>query len=134
MDVHSKKQRSFNMSQIKGKDTKPEIILRKLLWNNGYRYRLYSKKLPGKPDIVFSGRKKVIFVNGCFWHKHNCKYFVWPKTNKQFWKDKILGTVKRDKANHEKLTALGWDYIVIWECEIKDNLKKTFKNIEKFLE
>lgn len=119
MDVHTTQQRSFNMSRIKGKDTKPEETLRKLLWKHGYRYRLHYKKLPGKPDIVFPSRKKVIFVNGCFWHKHKCKYFKWPQTNAEFWKEKITGNVNRDKKNYKTLTELGWCYLVIWECELK---------------
>ena len=89
MDVHDKQTRSFNMSRIKGKDTKPEEIVRKYLFKQGFRYRKNDKKLPGKPDIVLPKYKTVIFVNGCFWHKHDgCKYFVWPKSNQDFWKEK----------------------------------------------
>lgn len=135
MDVHSSEQRSFNMSQIKGKNTKPEMIVRKWLWQNGYRYRLHRKDLPGKPDIVFLGRKKVIFVNGCFWHKHNCKYFKWPKSNVEFWQQKIEGTVRRDADNCNALIAAGWDYIIIWECEIKEkNLKPLWDRVKAFLQ
>ncbi|WP_319506045.1 very short patch repair endonuclease [uncultured Methanolobus sp.] len=119
VDVHSRKQRSYNMSQIKGKDTKPEMIVRKWLWNNRYRYRLHQKNLPGKPDIVFPGKKKAIFVNGCFWHKHDCKYFKWPKSNTEFWNQKIEGNVKKDAENYSKLVSQGWKYLVIWECELK---------------
>lgn len=123
MDVHSPKTRSFNMSRIKGKDTKPERILRKWIWENGFRYRLHYKKLPGKPDIVFPGRRKVIFVHGCFWHKHNCRYFKWPATNTEFWRGKIEGNVERDLNNCKKLESLGWQYLVLWECMINNKGK-----------
>lgn len=118
MDVHSKKQRSYNMSQIKSKNTQPEMIIRKLLWNNGLRYRLHKKELPGKPDIVFIKKKKAIFINGCFWHKHNCDFFKWPKTRTDFWRNKINNNFIRDKRNYKKLKELGWDVLIIWECEI----------------
>ena len=134
VDVHSLEQRSFNMSRIKGKNTKPEMIVRQWLWQNGLRYRLHRKDLPGKPDIVFAGRKKVIFVNGCFWHKHNCKYFKWPKSNTEFWRQKIEGNVRRDADNFAALTAEGWGYMVIWECEIKEkNLEPLWERIKEFL-
>ena len=134
MDVHSPDQRSFNMSRIKGKNTKPEMIVRQWLWRNGLRYRLHRNDLPGKPDIVFAGRKKVIFVNGCFWHKHNCKYFKWPKSNTEFWRQKIEGNVRRDGDNFAALTAKGWGYMVIWECEIKEkNLEPLWERIKEFL-
>ena len=134
MDVHSPDQRSFNMSRIKGKNTKPEMIVRQWLWQNGYRYRLHRKDLPGKPDIVFAGRKKVIFINGCFWHKHNCKYFKWPKSNTKFWRQKIEANVRRDVDNYISLNATGWDYMVVWECEIKEkNLKPLWERIKVFL-
>ncbi len=128
MDVHSPQQRSYNMSRIKGKNTKPEEILRKLLWKHGYRYRLHYKKLPGKPDIVFPSRKKVIFVNGCFWHKHDCKYFKWPQTNTDFWKEKITGNVTRDNKNYNALSDLGWGFIVVWECELKEKDTQSVMN------
>lgn len=125
MDRHTPLQRSFNMQQVKSKNTKPEILVRKLLWNNGYRYRLHFEKLPGKPDIVFPRKKKVIFIHGCFWHKHNCSHFKWPKTNTAFWKEKINQTVERDQRNLLELTKMGWDALVIWECETKkDNHQK----------
>ena len=134
MDVHSPDQRSFNMSRIKGKNTKPEMIVRQWLWRNGLRYRLHRNDLPGKPDIVFTGRKKVIFVNGCFWHKHNCKYFKWPKSNTEFWRQKIEGNVRRDADNFTALTAKEWGYMVIWECEIKEkNLEPLWERIKEFL-
>ena len=99
-DVHTPKQRSYNMSRIRGKDTKPEELVRKYLFSQGFRYRKNDARLPGKPDIVLPKYKTVIFVNGCFWHAHEgCKYFVWPKNNSDFWKKKIEGNILRDKNN-----------------------------------
>lgn len=119
-DVHSPETRSYNMSRIQGKDTKPEEKVRKYLFSQGFRYRKNDKRLPGKPDIVLPKYKTVIFVNGCFWHKHEgCKYFVWPKTNEDFWRAKILANVSRDQKNMKLLSELGWNVIVIWECELK---------------
>jgi DNA mismatch endonuclease (patch repair protein) len=123
MDVHSPKQRSFNMSRIRSRDTKPELMVRKWLWSHGYRYRLHCRDLPGKPDIVFRGRNKVIFVHGCFWHRHNCKYFKWPESNAEFWQQKIEGNVLRDQANFHLLIASGWVYLILWECAFR-NLKR----------
>lgn len=120
MDVHTPQQRSFNMSRIKGKNTQPEELVRKLLWAKGYRYKKNYKKLPGKPDIVFTGKKKVIFINGCFWHKHNCKFFQWPANNSVFWKKKINDTVERDCNTYTMLSHLNWESMIIWECEIKE--------------
>lgn len=134
MDVHSPIQRSYNMSRIKGKNTTPEEIIRKLLWRYGYRYRLHSKDLPGKPDIVFPGRKKVLFVHGCFWHRHNCRYFKWPKTNAEFWKKKIGDNVTRDNRNYGLLAESGWSALVIWECETKTRDFVELRNkLETFL-
>ena len=134
MDSITLEQRSYNMSQIRDKNTKPEILIRKWLWSNGYRYRLHINDLPGKPDIVFSGRRKAIFVNGCFWHKHNCRYFKWPKSNTEFWKDKIEGNVIRDNRNLQLLSEKGWQILVVWECETKaKSLESLFMKIDKFL-
>jgi DNA mismatch endonuclease (patch repair protein) len=134
MDVHTRIQRSFNMSRIKGKNTQPEEIIRKLLWSNGYRYRLHEKNLPGKPDIVFLGKKKVILVNGCFWHMHGCSYFKWPKTNSKFWRKKISDNAVRDKKNYKSLSAGGWHYLVIWECETKaKSPERLWRKIDRFL-
>lgn len=120
MDVHDKKTRSYNMSRIKGKNTKPEEIVRKYLFSRGFRYRKNDKKLPGTPDIVLPKYKTVIFVNGCFWHGHkDCRYFVIPKTNTDFWLNKINTNVERDKRKQEALKELGWNVIVVWECELK---------------
>ena len=116
--------RSENMSRVKGKNTGPEIYLRKLLWNNGIRYRINYKDLPGKPDIYISKYKAVIFVNGCFWHMHeNCKLSTIPKTNYDFWQTKLTGNVERDKLNYEKLKQQGFSVIIIWGCEIKKMMK-----------
>tara|TARA_B100000614_G_scaffold258357_2_gene280315 strand:+ start:170 stop:547 length:378 start_codon:yes stop_codon:yes gene_type:complete len=122
------------MSRIKGKNTKPELIIRKALWAKGYRYRLHDKKLPGKPDLVFWGKKKVVFINGCFWHKHNCRDFKWPKSNIEFWKNKIQSTVKRDLDNYAYLDKAGWSILVVWECSIKKERKKVINEICIFLD
>ena len=120
MDVHDKKTRSYNMSRIKGKNTKPEEQVRKYLFAQGFRYRKNDKRLPGSPDIVLPKYKTVIFVNGCFWHAHiGCRYFVWPQNNAAFWKEKIQNNIIRDKKNYDKLREMGWQIIVIWECELK---------------
>lgn len=119
-DVHSKEVRSFNMSQIRSKNTKPEMFVRKFFFANGYRYRLHNKELPGKPDLVFAKHKKVIFVNGCFWHGHqNCKYFVIPKTRTEWWTNKIEKTRQKDADNKKALKAIGWKVFTIWECALK---------------
>ena len=128
-------QRHKCMSHVKEKNTRPELAVRKLLWSNGYRYRLHCKELPGKPDIVFPGRKKVLFVHGCFWHYHKCNRFKWPKTNAEFWAKKIHDNVTRDKKNLMQLKKLGWRYLVIWECELKPlNLKKSWMKVKRFLD
>ncbi len=123
-DVHEPGVRSYNMSRIKGKNTKPELKVRKYLHAQGFRYNLHGKykgsTLPGKPDIVLPKYKTVIFMHGCFWHAHkDCKYFKLPKTNAQFWKDKIYGNKARDEKHQHELKEMGWKVIVIWECELK---------------
>jgi DNA mismatch endonuclease (patch repair protein) len=119
-DVHSKAVRSFNMSRIKGKNTKPEIRVRKFLHANGFRYRLHAKELPGKPDIVLPKYRTVIFVHGCFWHGHaHCRYFVIPKTRTEWWLEKISKNIANDKKAEEALKYLGWNVITIWECQLK---------------
>lgn len=119
-DVHSKEVRSYNMSQIRSKNTKPELAVRKYLFANGFRYRLHCKELPGKPDIVLPKYKTVIFVHGCFWHGHEgCKYFVMPKTKTEWWTDKINGNKVNDKKAIKSLMKTGWKVITIWECELK---------------
>ena len=129
MDVHSKEVRSYNMSCIKGKGTKPEEMVRKYLFSQGFRYRKNDKRLPGTPDIVLPKYKTVIFVNGCFWHGHEgCKYFVWPKNNAEFWKAKILQNIERDKRDFERLENAGWKVIVVWECQLKK--ARSFESLE----
>lgn len=127
MDVHDKKTRSYNMSCIKGKNTKPEEVVRKFLFSKGFRYRKNDKRLPGTPDIVLPKYKTVIFVNGCFWHGHEgCKYFVWPKSNKEFWENKINTNIARDNEKIKQLEELGWRVIIVWECQIKKKDKEAF--------
>ncbi len=124
MDVHDKETRSYNMSCIKGKNTKPEEIVRKYLFSKGLRYRKNDKKLPGTPDIVLPKYKTVIFVNGCFWHGHEgCRYFVVPKTNTEFWVNKIETNKQRDNREINELQTLGWKVIVVWECQLKKNCR-----------
>lgn len=131
-DVHSKKIRSYNMSQIKSRNTKPELLVRKYLFSKGYRYKLHDKNLPGKPDIVLPKYKTVIFVHGCFWHGHSaCKYFVLPKTKSKWWKDKIEGNKQRDLLIFSKLKKDKWKIITIFECELK--LKAKEKSFNKML-
>ncbi len=125
MDVHDKQTRSYNMSQIKSKNTKPEEMVRKYLFAHGFRYRKNDKRLPGTPDIVLPKYRTVIFVNGCFWHGHSqCRYFVIPKSNTEFWVDKINKNIERDAVNTDKLTSLGWNIITIWECELKKDKRE----------
>jgi DNA mismatch endonuclease (patch repair protein) len=124
MDIWDKDKRSECMSKIRSKDTKPELALRKALFARGFRYRANDIKLPGKPDIVLRKYKTVIFLHGCFWHSHEgCKYASIPKTNTKFWVDKITSNAERDKANAEKLAALGWNVLTVWECEIRHKYK-----------
>jgi DNA mismatch endonuclease (patch repair protein) len=128
MDVHDKVTRSYNMSKIRSVNTKPEEKVRKYLFANGFRYKKNFSELPGKPDIVLTKYKTCIFINGCFWHKHEgCKYFVWPKNNAEFWKDKINSNVQRDTVVYKKLKELGWTVIVIWECSLKSDFEKTMR-------
>lgn len=123
-DVHNKETRSYNMSQIPSKNTKPEMLVRKFLFANGFRYRLNVKELPGKPDIVLPKYKTAIFVNGCFWHGHKgCRYFVLPKTRAEWWLQKIGGTRLRDSEAENKLNVRGWRVIQVWTCELKKDKK-----------
>lgn len=128
-DVHSEKTRSYNMSQIKGINTKPEILVRKFLFSKGFRYKLHDKNLPGKPDIVLPKYKTIIFINGCFWHGHkDCKYFITPKTRTEWWLNKISKNILNDKVKTQKLKKLGWNIITIWECSIKPSKKEQTLN------
>lgn len=108
------------MQAVKGKDTKPEIAVRRLLYSMGYRYRLHRKGLPGRPDIAFVGRRKAIFVHGCFWHGHDCPKGRLPKSRLEYWRPKIFQNTERDKSNIEQLQSLGWRSLVVWQCEIAD--------------
>jgi len=130
-DVHSKTTRSYNMSQIKGKNTKPEILVRKFLFSKGFRYKLHDTNLAGKPDIVLPKYKTIIFVNGCFWHAHeNCKYYVLPKSNTQWWLDKLTRNKENDKSNTRKLESNGWTVISLYECQLKkDKLEATLSSL-----
>ena len=115
------KERSKNMAAIKSKNTNPEIKVRKLLHSLGYRFRLHKKELPGSPDIVLKKYKTVVFVHGCFWHRHKeCKYASNPKTREEFWNKKFLSNIERDIKVRERIKAAGWKSIVVWECELKD--------------
>jgi len=122
-DNHSKEIRSMNMSHIRSTNSKPEEIVRKYLFAKGFRYRKNVRSLPGTPDIVLPKYKTVIFVNGCFWHKHDCPRFVWPSSNQDYWKPKILRNIERDQKNTEELRSLGWRVITVWECELKKALR-----------
>jgi DNA mismatch endonuclease (patch repair protein) len=125
--------RSALMSRIRGKNTRPELIVRKLVYAAGYRYRLHVRKLPGSPDLVFAGRKKVIFVHGCFWHLHdNCKAARIPKSRVEFWREKLHGNKLRDERTAETLRLAGWDVLVVWECELSD-LDVLEQNIQNYL-
>lgn len=119
VDIFSSTKRSSIMSHIQGKNTIPEILVRKLIFSMGYRYRLHRKDLPGCPDIVFPSRKKVIFIHGCFWHRHNCKKGSLPDANKSFWQSKLEQNKIRDAENLAKLEKNGWKVLVIWQCQIK---------------
>ena len=125
VDVHDKETRSFNMSRIKAKDSKPEMLVRKFLFSRGFRYKLHDKNLPGKPDLVFPKYKTVIFVNGCFWHGHDgCRYFVVPKTRSDWWLQKIRRNRELDKQNIAKLENAGWRVLTIFECDLKSHVRE----------
>jgi len=130
-DVHTKEQRSYNMSRIKGKDTKPEMLVRRFLHANGYRYKLHDKKLPGKPDIVLKKYQTVVLIHGCFWHGHkisNCKLSKMPKSNVSYWHPKIKNNKLRDIKNKKILKQMGWNLIEIWECQLVGNKKQKTLN------
>lgn len=133
MDTVSKEQRHLNMSHIKGKNTNLELKVRKRLYHDGYRYRVNVSNLPGKPDIVLSKYNTVIFINGCFWHRHNCKLATTPKTRTEYWNKKFERNIQNDLINHEKLRNLGWHVIVLWECEIKESFEPLIESVENEL-
>lgn len=121
-DILTKSDRSILMSRIKSKDTNPEIVVRKILTRLGYRYRIHRKDIPGTPDIAFIGLKKVIFIHGCFWHRHvGCKYAYVPKSNVARWNKKFKENIDRDNKVLEELKDKGWNYLIIWECQLKNN-------------
>ncbi|MBA3939801.1 MAG: very short patch repair endonuclease [Sphingopyxis sp.] len=132
MDNRSADSRSRLMARVRAKNTKPEIEVRSLLHKLGYRFRLHRKELPGKPDIVFKRRRKAIFVHGCFWHGHGCRIGKLPKSNIQFWQDKIERNRARDAENRSELEKLGWSVDEVWQCELKDNQALTDR-LQKFL-
>lgn len=136
-DTLTPSERSERMSRIRGKDSKPEMVVRRLVHGMGFRYRLHRKDVPGKPDLVFGSRKKVIFVHGCFWHRHNdsaCKLARLPKSRLDFWLPKLERNARRDAENSARLEALGWDEMVVWECEVrKANLPILQDRIREFL-
>lgn len=120
-DILSPSDRSRRMAAVRGKNTAPELDLRRWLHAHGFRYRLHSAKLPGRPDLVFPARKKVVFVNGCFWHRHEgCRLATTPKSSVDFWQAKFNANVARDRRQHEALRALGWEVLVVWQCELRD--------------
>ncbi len=134
-DTISKQRRSELMSRIRSKNSKVELLVRSLVHRMGYRFRLHRKDLPGKPDLVFAGRRKVIFVHGCFWHWHpdpNCKQARMPKSRQEFWRPKLEGNRRRDRENRQKLIELGWEVLEIWECEARDP-EKIQSRIRAFL-
>jgi DNA mismatch endonuclease (patch repair protein) len=134
VDVLTREQRSLNMSRIRGRDTRPEMIVRRLVHAAGYRYRLHRRDLPGRPDLVFSSRRKIIFVHGCFWHRHDCPAGrVRPATNAKFWNTKIAGNVTRDGKSEAVLAEQGWSVLVVWECETRD-LGRLERTLQEFLD
>lgn len=134
MDIWSKDKRSKVMSKIRGKDTKPEMILRSQLFRKGFRFRVHQKNLPGKPDIVLAKYKTVIFVHGCFWHYHNdCREGRIPSTNTKFWKDKLFKNVEKDARYKEALENMGWNVITVWECEIEKSTDTIINNTTALL-
>lgn len=135
MDIVSPEKRSRMMAGIRGKNTGPEMIVRKELFRRGFRYRLHAKQLPGKPDLVFPKYRTVIQVNGCFWHGHDCSLFKWPKSNREFWKKKIGSNIERDRRNLGNLEKEGWRVITVWECALKNkNNDETGKEIDRIVE
>lgn len=130
VDNLTPEQRSYNMSRIRSKNTVPEEKVRKFLFAQGFRYRKNVRKLPGCPDIVLPKYKTVVFVQGCFWHMHDCGKFRWPASNQDFWRQKIQRNVERDILNKERLQSLGWKVLTVWECELgKKNFEETMKRL-----
>lgn len=135
MDGLTPERRSWNMSRIRSKDTKIEVEVRKYLFSKGFRFRKNDKRFPGKPDVVLPKYKTVIFVNGCFWHMHEgCKQARLPKTNVEFWKEKMERNVANDKLHQEQLCSMGWHVIVLWECELKRDFEKVLDGVIQTLQ
>lgn len=133
-DVHTREQRSLNMSRIKNRDTKPEVRLRSLLHKAGYRFRLHTPDLPGRPDIVLPKHRTVIFVNGCFWHRHEgCRFTTMPATRTEFWQEKFEGTIYRDARNRGLLEEAGWKVVTVWECDLKAFPERTLDQVAEKL-
>ena len=121
VDTLTPEERSKRMALVRGKNTKPEMIVRRLVHSLRYRYRLHDRNLPGRPDLVFTSRRKVIYVHGCFWHRHaECPRSTMPKSRMQFWREKLEENERRDRNNQAALLSLGWEFLIIWECELKD--------------
>jgi DNA mismatch endonuclease (patch repair protein) len=134
MDNLTRAQRSAAMARVRSRDTKPELVVRRLIYSLGYRYRLYHSKLPGKPDLIFARQRKAIFVHGCFWHGHCCRAGKnRPRSNLSYWSAKLLRNQQRDVANRKALRKLGWKILVLWECQI-GNSARLRSRIETFLE
>ena len=135
-DIKTKESRSYNMSRIAGKDTKPEELVRKYLFSKGFRYRKNVRKLPGTPDLVLPKYRTVIFVNGCFWHGHEgCKYFVWPKSNAEFWRQKIETNISRDRRKEAQLRDMGWNVMIVWHPSKKQaTLERLESQLRQILE
>lgn len=134
MDTVSVKRRSEIMSRVRSRDMRPEMTVRRLVHRLGYRYRLHGKRLPGRPDLVFASRRRVIFVHGCFWHRHPaCRQARTPKSRVQFWRTKLDRNRERDLANQRELLQMGWRFLVVWECELHD-LESVKKQVICFLE
>ena len=117
------------MARVRGRDTKPEMVVRRLVHGLGFRYRLHDKKLPGRPDLVFRPRRKLIFVHGCFWHRHDCPLFRWPQTRQDFWREKINGNARRDAEAVRLLLDVGWRVGIVWECALKGRGKRPFPEV-----
>jgi len=127
-------QRSYCMSQVRSRNTKPEMFIRSKLHKMGYRFRIHVKSLPGKPDIVLKKYKTVVFVNGCFWHGHSCKKGKLPSTNVDFWKDKIEKNIHRDATNERNLKKIGWNVVIIWECNLENGLSMLVQKLDAAIE
>ena len=135
MDTLTPKERSERMGRVRAKDTKPEMLVRRLVHSLGYRYRLHNRSLPGQPDLVFAKKRKVIFVHGCFWHRHDetCPLTRMPKSRLDFWEPKFEGNKLRDTVNQAKLLEMGWNFLIVWECQLRD-LDDLANRVQSFLE